>query len=249
MTGEMGTLGNDERCNRCGGENVVWSAPSPLWNLVMRGNDINGDPKWGDLVCIRCFIVLAKVAGIHGRWQVSVDPEPDGLVKVTPSGRVWDDEKWLWVDAQPPEAHERGWKPGDVAVISVPNRDVFHRAFFDGETWRECGGGYYFSFDTPTSVRPLIVVDPEGRDVNRLVIRLGTRYKGSTRLMRETLRDLHTDPPPEEPEGLGAVVEDARGQRWVRTDYADHQWLNHTAGISAWADIAAVKVLSEGVDA
>lgn len=96
MSGELGTLGDDERCCRCDGENVVWSAPSPLWNLVMRGNDIDGDPKWGDLVCIRCFIVLAEEAGVRGRWRVSVDPEPEGLVKVTPSGRVWDERTYRW---------------------------------------------------------------------------------------------------------------------------------------------------------
>ena len=94
----MGTLDDDERCHRCGGENVRWSASSPLWNRVMRGNDINGEPRYRDLVCIRCFIVLAFEEGIDGTWRVSVDPEPDGLIYETPSGRVWDAERGLWVD-------------------------------------------------------------------------------------------------------------------------------------------------------
>lgn len=69
----------------------------------MRGNDINGDMKWGDLVCIRCFIVLAEQAGVRpNRWRLAADPEPEGLLHETPSGRVWDAERWLWVD--PPAA-------------------------------------------------------------------------------------------------------------------------------------------------
>lgn len=96
----MGYLGASEVCNRCGGENVTWSAPSPLWNIVMRGNDISGTPLWGDLVCMRCFAVLAHEAGLDGRWRLSLNPEPEGLVKETPSGRVWDADRWLWIDPE-----------------------------------------------------------------------------------------------------------------------------------------------------
>ena len=85
-----------EDCRKCGGPNVVWFAPSPLWNYVMRENDINGPVHYADLVCVRCFIELAIEKGIAGRWRLTVDPEPDGLVKVTPSGRVWDDSSNLW---------------------------------------------------------------------------------------------------------------------------------------------------------
>lgn len=99
MTGEVrtGTLGDGERCSRCGGENVVWSAPSPLWNLVMRDNDINAKDRYG-FACIRCFIVCADEAGLVGRWRVWLNPEPEGALYVTPSGRVWDAERWLWVE-------------------------------------------------------------------------------------------------------------------------------------------------------
>jgi hypothetical protein len=94
----VGTLGSDEVCRRCGGENVLWFAPSPLWNLVMRGNDINGDALFHDLVCVRCFIVLASEAGVAGKWRLSVDPEPDGLICETPSGRIWNAARNLWDD-------------------------------------------------------------------------------------------------------------------------------------------------------
>lgn len=94
----VGLHGDAETCYRCGGENVRWCAPSPLWNRVMRGNDISGEPQFHDLVCVRCFIVLAFEAGVDGTWRLSVTPEPDGLIYETPSGRIWDADSWLWVD-------------------------------------------------------------------------------------------------------------------------------------------------------
>ncbi len=94
----MGLL-EHESCRRCDGQNVMWSAQSPLWNYVMRDNDINGDPKFDDLVCIPCFISLAIEVGLpeHG-WQLRLRPEPAGLIYETPSGRVWDEELFLWVE-------------------------------------------------------------------------------------------------------------------------------------------------------
>ncbi len=86
-----------EQCQRCGGLNLGWAAQSPLWNYVMRGNDINGDPRYGDLVCMACFVICAVEAGLpnHG-WRLTLDPEPDGLIYETPSGRVWDEDQFLW---------------------------------------------------------------------------------------------------------------------------------------------------------
>lgn len=86
-----------EACRRCGGPNVAWSAASPLWNYVMRGNDINGTPLFDDLVCMPCFVRLAVDAGLptHG-WRLTLHPEPDGLIYETPSGRVWDEGSFLW---------------------------------------------------------------------------------------------------------------------------------------------------------
>jgi hypothetical protein len=94
-------LRDHEQCRHCGGRNVVWSAASPLWNYVMRGNDINGEPLHGDLVCIPCFIQIAVDAGLpeHG-WRLTLVPELEGLIYETPSGRVWDPERFLWVDKE-----------------------------------------------------------------------------------------------------------------------------------------------------
>lgn len=64
-----------------------------------------------------------------------------------------------------------------------------------------------------------------------------------------------TPPKPEEPLGLGAVVEDAKGKRWVRGRDSNCHWypetgFDRTVGPWApWAEIAAVKVLSPGVTA
>lgn len=98
---------NTETCNRCGDDNHAWSTASPLWNFVMRGNDINGTPRYGDLVCVGCFWECAKEVGIVGTWtlkltdegvlRLTVEPEPPELIYVTPSGRVWDPVLNLWV--------------------------------------------------------------------------------------------------------------------------------------------------------
>lgn len=132
----VGTL-DDEICHRCGGENVRWSAPSPLWNKVMRGNDINGEPRYGDLVCIRCFIVLAFEAGIDGTWRVGLDPEPEGMIYETPSGRVWDQVRGLWVEP-------RGETCGDEARGETCCLHLNHKsphASASGCHWRNVSPG------------------------------------------------------------------------------------------------------------
>lgn len=88
-----------ESCHRCGGPNVArWFVPSPLWNFVMRGNDINGEARYGDLVCPECFIRCASEAGVEGTWRLTVDPLPARLIYETPNGRWWDDEAGMWVE-------------------------------------------------------------------------------------------------------------------------------------------------------
>ena len=86
-----------ETCNRCGGENPPWSAPSPLWNAVMRGGSINGDPEWNDLVCATCFMILAEEKGIASLFRLTAEIVNVELETVTPSGRIWDEERGLWV--------------------------------------------------------------------------------------------------------------------------------------------------------
>lgn len=90
-----------ERCGRCERRSFMWAAPSPLWNYVMRGNDINGDPLYGDLVCMSCFADLADLVLPDLTWRLVATNVPVDLTTITPSGRVWDDEAWLWRDPAP----------------------------------------------------------------------------------------------------------------------------------------------------
>lgn len=66
----------------------------------MRGNNIDGEPIYDDLVCVKCFIELAEESGIGDglHWHLHLEPEPDFLIYETPSGRVWDPMQHLWVE-------------------------------------------------------------------------------------------------------------------------------------------------------
>lgn len=99
-----------EDCERCGRGNVIWSAMSPLWNAVIRGGSIDGEPKYGDMVCPTCFMQLAEEQGIASHFRVTADEVNVELEMVTPSGRAWDEESALWVtpDATPTQPNPIG---------------------------------------------------------------------------------------------------------------------------------------------
>lgn len=88
----------EDTCARCEGPNVSWVAPSPLWNAVMRRNNINEVDLYGGIVCPTCFTVLAEHAGIAARWVLRARDVKVELQVTTPSGRVWDDVTMLWVE-------------------------------------------------------------------------------------------------------------------------------------------------------
>lgn len=90
----------EEYCHRCGGSNLwSWSAPSPLWNAVMRRPGVQ---EIG-IVCPQCFAVLAEERGVlrsgHYTWRIYPDA---GLITdlptTDPDGRTWDSDQWLWVE-------------------------------------------------------------------------------------------------------------------------------------------------------
>lgn len=121
-----GTEGEDDtetRCRRCNGPNVSWSAPSPLWNAVMRGGSIDGPWEFGELICPTCFAVLAEERGIADGWKVAATTVHVPLETVTPSGRVWDESVGLWVL---PESPER--QPDDEARTEPDVRAVLEQA-------------------------------------------------------------------------------------------------------------------------
>lgn len=91
-------------CGRCHGPNRVWSAPSPLWNEVMRFGDINGSPddleSRHGVICPTCFVVLAEEAGVASRWRLYAMRVDVPLQTVTPSGRVWNEQTWMFDEPQ-----------------------------------------------------------------------------------------------------------------------------------------------------
>lgn len=90
----------EARCHCCGGPNIVWAAPSPLWNAAMReGGTINGLEAHHGIVCPICFAAIAEGLGIADTWRLTAVNVSALLETVTPSGRVWDERTWLWSDS------------------------------------------------------------------------------------------------------------------------------------------------------
>jgi hypothetical protein len=165
----------------------------------------------------------------------------------------------------------RDWKPGDVGVwqydamtapqiaLRVPICPVStHKK---EPHWHLSGGGWTAYAE---SVRgPFVVIDPEDpKQVERLseVIRDAEKECGQdfweydqTALKLALCEFADPKPPkPDEPTGLGAVVEDAEGDLWVRCDAEDHGSWRRANDDALWRDylsIDAVRVLSEGIDA
>jgi hypothetical protein len=162
----------------------------------------------------------------------------------------------------------REWQPGQVAMLSDRGgREDVGMCIGGGRVggtvdegmarWRIATGEVWSSV---ASARPLVVIDPEDRlQVARLVdaieaeARRGTA--GTLTRHQEALRSLITPPRPPEPQGLGAVVEDAKGRKWLRmgNDNLRRRWAregNIGGDMAAWCQydrIPAVRVLSDGV--
>lgn len=78
-------------------------------------------------------------------------------------------------------------------------------------------------------------------------------YPAMCDAVREAMRSF-TPPKPDEPLGLGAVVEDDEGEKWVRAGISHRKaddWRcvegHHVGYWSEWFNLNAVRVLSEGV--
>jgi hypothetical protein len=106
----------------------------------------------------------------------------------------------------------------------------------------------------------LVVIDPEDREqVERLVRAMPAEwnldqpddpelFEDSTTGVQQALRSLIAPPRPEEPMGLGAVVEDAEGNRFVRSEATGSYPWSQVGDDDWWTypNIKAVRVLSEG---
>lgn len=163
------------------------------------------------------------------------------------------------------------WKPGDVIIHPDGLRGM---VVTRGTVCKTHGNGnllhvHYQDGDWDGHVideaRLLVVLDPEDREqVERLALGYITDRglippdPAITSSMQAALRELAnpTPPKPDEPQGLGAVVEDADGFTWVRTHATGYPWHanlhpddpNSTA-VRKWEQVEAVRVLSEGIEA
>ena len=148
------------------------------------------------------------------------------------------------------------YAPGTVAVATV--RDVAAvRVMWDGSDWvgAKVAGCWEHPDARVADVRPLVVLDPADSDLPGVVEVLAEtgRFSGTVK----AIRDQTKPPKPAEPQGLGAVVEDADAYVYVRgyqpLDTVTHPWhvidpsANKPMGWWKYADIDAVKVPSEGV--
>lgn len=98
LSTDAGARDSESYCHRCDGPNRPWSAPSPLWNAVMRQTpDVW---LWEEIICPTCFMVLAEDAGIAACWRLDADSLVN-LPTTSPDGRVWDEAARLWAPPVP----------------------------------------------------------------------------------------------------------------------------------------------------
>lgn len=91
----------EDYCHRCGGPNLPWWTPSPIWNAVMGYPDQAHD----GIVCPQCFAELAEAKGAKGPWRLSPRVRPDAASYTHVDGRTWDAASELW---------SQRIEPGDV---------------------------------------------------------------------------------------------------------------------------------------
>ena len=155
----------------------------------------------------------------------------------------------------------REWKPGDVAMVAF-NDNPAQRAVRSGGVWAFLDSSGYGIDSYVTDARPLVVIDPESHaDAQRLADALcAVMCKGEPswdearayevhshmRAALMSLADPPTPPKPDEPTGLGAVVEDAEERLYVNVGTAKDKW-RHGSIAYNWREIAAVRVLSDAV--
>jgi len=127
--------------------------------------------------------------------------------------------------------------------------------------WNNAVGGHHRPSQIDFYGIRLLVLDPEV-DAERFAAAYANETPGSVNWgrrekadrervihdVRHALRSLTKPPKPEEPTGLGAVVEDEDGTAWHRTRAG--RWITEEDDVLAsgdWSHVRAVKVLSEGV--
>ena len=157
-------------------------------------------------------------------------------------------------------AMSREWKPGDLAMVLCPDVERRQARYLAPKSGVCEEAAWQFADDSlllvsKSNARPLVAIDPEDREqVERLYKTfVTTAAVNRADALQAALREFAnpTPPKPEEPTGLGAVVEDAEGERWVWLAQGAEGAHWHRVGTpekrANWHQITAVRVLSEGV--
>jgi hypothetical protein len=171
----------------------------------------------------------------------------------------------------------REWKPGDVALVRCDTSEWHPALRVKGRPGKEDVWVCSASGGEPslhvTEAHPVVVIDAEDiKQVERLVhlyVEEGTRrgypmpsHQDADRIeaMADALREFADPKPPkpEEPTGLGAVVEAEDGRHFIRTSKTDFPWVlasNPASNAFHWSKYGALDgsepalILSEGVQA
>lgn len=156
----------------------------------------------------------------------------------------------------------REWQPGDVADVTQRGNV---RAFRTDKGWTYVDGSTQGPDADRYDFRPLLVIDPEEESLQiahalwETFESIGTRdFRVWDRLIRDVLRSLMPQSKPDEPTGLGAVIETDDGRKFIRTVGRDSRfpWVNaDDPGKNAfnWESHGGldgsrpIRVLSEGV--
>jgi hypothetical protein len=156
------------------------------------------------------------------------------------------------------------YEPGTVAILRAPDGREFlavrHKGGSSPDYWSAPTDWPLGVSSDECDVRPLVAIDPEDREqVARLAgLLLEHRAAGpaiSHSGIADALRSLVAPPKPDEPTGHFAVVEDIAGGRWINWRRPGNSGLHECPWVLAsdseqcrdYADIDAVRVLSEGV--
>lgn len=160
------------------------------------------------------------------------------------------------------------WKPGEIALVTMTHRSDGESKTYGPCIWNAESDGWVSGTHGRlypsehvwriAEVRPLVVIDAEDREAVERLWRTWADLAPKNRLAQDNLQAALREfanpkpPKPEEPTGLGAVVEDADGERWVRaTNYTtvkhwrgcDNSW----QGRRRWDEIRVVRILNDGV--
>jgi hypothetical protein len=155
----------------------------------------------------------------------------------------------------------REWQPGDVRVAVDEGIVRLFRYYPDVATnpWvldrdysRDHGHSNWTEAEV-AALRPIVVIDPENdAQLERLayhLARIGGDWPRDLGAVRMVLNAMIAPPKPAEPMGLGAVVEDVDGERWVQFSSKNGLWWRNYQGWNRrWTEFGpSVKVLSEGI--